>query len=26
MPDDDLLEVMGLNDGWHTAFVMLEVS
>lgn len=25
-PDDGLLEVMGLKDGWHSAFVMLEVS
>jgi len=25
-PDDGLLEVMGLKDGWHSAFVLLEVS
>ncbi|KAG0558393.1 hypothetical protein KC19_10G024800 [Ceratodon purpureus] len=25
-PDDGLLEIMGLKDGWHSAFVLLEVS
>lgn len=24
--DDGLLEIMGLKDGWHSAFVLLEVS
>lgn len=24
--DDGVLEVMGLKDGWHSAFVLLEVS
>jgi diacylglycerol kinase (ATP) len=24
--DDGLLEVMGLKDGWHSAFVLLEVA
>ena len=24
--DDGLLEIMALKDGWHSAFVLLEVS
>jgi hypothetical protein len=24
--DDGVLEIMGLKDGWHSAFVLLEVS
>lgn len=24
-PDDGLLEIVGLRDGWHTAFVMISV-